>query len=130
MISKEIPITEEIIKKIKSLTNGFHTIIDIRPTDNVDLYNIDYVEVNFWKDNPPEFRYSTLTNINLKSEVRDMKIEYLLKYVDIESVSREYDKGLNFKEIGLIFNLSASKIYRVLKSNNLIKNKRNDTNIG
>jgi len=52
------------------------------------------------------------------------------KYVDIESVSREYDKGLNFKEIGLIFNLSASKIYRVLKSNNLIKNKRNDTNIG
>jgi len=78
MISKEIPITEEIIKKVKSLTNGFHTIIDIRPTDNVDLYNIDYVEVNFWKDNPPEFRYSTLTNINLKSEVRDMKIEYLL----------------------------------------------------
>lgn len=78
MISKEIPITEEIIKKVKSLTNGFHTIIDIRPTDNVDLYDIDYVQVNFWNDMPPEFRYSTLVKVNLKSEVRDMKIEYLL----------------------------------------------------
>jgi len=78
MISREIPVTEAIIEKVKSKSNGFHSILDIRPTDNIDLYNIDYLEVIYWKDNPPEFRYSTLTNINLKSDVRDMKIEYLL----------------------------------------------------
>jgi hypothetical protein len=78
MISREIPVTEAIIEKVKSKSNGFHSILDIRPTDNIDLYNIDYLEVIYWKDNPPEFRYSTLTNVNLKSDVRDMKIEYLL----------------------------------------------------
>jgi hypothetical protein len=78
MISREIPVTDVIIEKVKSKSNGFHSILDIRPTDNIDLYNIDYLEVIYWKDNPPEFRYSTLTNVNLKSDVRDMKIEYLL----------------------------------------------------
>lgn len=78
MISREMPVTEAIIEKVKSKSNGFHSILDIRPTDNIDLYNIDYLEVIYWKDNPPEFRYSTLTNVNLKSDVRDMKIEYLL----------------------------------------------------
>jgi hypothetical protein len=78
MISREIPVTDAIIEKVKSKSNGFHSILDIRPTDNIDLYNIDYLEVIYWKDNPPEFRYSTLTNVNLKSDVRDMKIEYLL----------------------------------------------------
>lgn len=78
MISREIPVTDVIIEKVKSKSNDFHSILDIRPTDNIDLYNIDYLEVIYWKDNPPEFRYSTLTNVNLKSDVRDMKIEYLL----------------------------------------------------
>jgi hypothetical protein len=77
-INREIPVTDAIIEKVKSKSNGFHSILDIRPTDDIDLYNIDYLEVIYWKDNPPEFRYSTLTNVNLKSEVRDMKIEYLL----------------------------------------------------
>jgi hypothetical protein len=78
MISREIPVTDVIIEKVKSKSNGFHSIIDIRPTDNIDLYNIDYLEIIYYKDNAPEFRYSTLTNVNLKSDVRDMKIDYLL----------------------------------------------------
>lgn len=33
IISREIPVTESIIENVKSLTSGFHSIIDIRPTD-------------------------------------------------------------------------------------------------
>lgn len=91
MISREIPITESIIEKVKSLTSGFHSIIDIRPTDNIDLYNIDYVAINYYKNEAPEFRYNTLPNVNLRLEVRDMKIEFLLKSepepeFDVESI--------------------------------------------
>jgi hypothetical protein len=90
-INREIPVTDAIIEKVKSKSNGFHSILDIRPTDDIDLYNIDYLEVVYWKDNPPEFRYSTLTNVNLKSDVRDMKIEFLLNSepepdFDVESI--------------------------------------------
>ena len=91
MISKEIPVTESIIEKVKSLTSGFHSIIDIRPTDNIDLYNIDYVAIDYYKNEAPEFRYNTLPNVNLRLEVRDMKIEFLLKSepepeFDVESI--------------------------------------------
>jgi hypothetical protein len=73
----EIPITDKIINKIKTLIE-FHSIIDIRPTEIVDEYNIDYIHINYWKNNAPEFRYNTLTKVNLKSEIRDMKIDLLL----------------------------------------------------
>ncbi len=48
IISREIPVTESIIENVKSLTSGFHSIIDIRPTDKIDLYNIDYVAITVW----------------------------------------------------------------------------------
>ena len=90
-ISREIPVTESIIEKVKSLTSGFHSIIDIRPTDNIDLYNIDYVAITYWQNDAPEFRYNTLPNVNLRLEIRDMKIEFLLNSepepeFDVESI--------------------------------------------
>jgi hypothetical protein len=90
-ISREIPVTESIIEKMKSLTTGFHSIIDIRPTDNIDLYNIDYVAITYWQNESPEFRYNTQSNVNLRLEVRDMKIEFLLNSepepdFDVESI--------------------------------------------
>lgn len=90
-MNREIPVSEEIIKKVKSLTNGFHSIIDIRPTNVEHEYDIDYVQINYWKDQAPEFRYSTLCRINLRSELRDMKIEFLLNSepepeFDVESI--------------------------------------------
>jgi hypothetical protein len=91
MISREIPVTESIIEKVKSLTTGFHSIIDIIPTDSIDLYNIDYVAITYCNNEAPEFRYNTLSNVNLKLEIRDMKIDYLLNSetepdLDIESI--------------------------------------------
>jgi len=42
------------------------------------------------------------------------------KKIDIEKVKEEYEKGLSYEEVGIIFNLSASKIYRELKKNGLL----------
>jgi hypothetical protein len=65
------------------IDKGFHSIIDIKLNEN-SLYSIDYIQVNFHKDCAPEFRYSTLLNVDLKSELRDTKIESLLKAEPIE----------------------------------------------
>lgn len=46
------------------------------------------------------------------------------KFIDMDILISEYYKGLSFREIGEIMNLSESKIYRTLRDNNLIKNKR------
>lgn len=74
----EIPITQQIIDKLKTLINDFDSIVDIRPTDNIEEYDVDYIAITYWKNTAPEFRYNTQKRLNLKSEMRDMKIDILL----------------------------------------------------
>ena len=44
-----------------------------------------------------------------------------IKEIDIEKLKNEYDKNQSYEYLSKIFNLSKSKIYRTLKSNNLLK---------
>lgn len=44
-----------------------------------------------------------------------------IKEIDIEKLKIEYDKNPSYEDLSKIFNLSKSKIYRTLKSNNLLK---------
>jgi hypothetical protein len=52
------------------------------------------------------------------------RAEKNFKFIDMDILIENYDNGLSFKQIGDKMNLSASKIYRTLRDNNLIKNKR------
>jgi hypothetical protein len=52
------------------------------------------------------------------------RAEKNFKFIDMNILIEEYDKGLSFKQIGELMNLSESKIYRTLRDNNLIKNRR------
>jgi hypothetical protein len=47
-----------------------------------------------------------------------------IKEIDIERLKMEYDKNPSYEYLSEIFNLSKSKIYRTLKSNNLLKYRR------
>lgn len=44
-----------------------------------------------------------------------------IKEINIERLEIEYDKNPSYEHLSKIFNLSKSKIYRTLKSNNLLK---------
>lgn len=47
------------------------------------------------------------------------------KEIDIDFVKEQYENGLKYSEIGLLLGLSASKVYRTLKINNLIAKSKN-----
>lgn len=92
----EIPITQEIIDRVKPLATGFHSIIDIRSTNIPNEYSVDYVSIRYWQSMAPEFRYDTICKIDIRSALRDAKIKGLMKaskkrvydecYFDVESL--------------------------------------------
>jgi hypothetical protein len=53
-------------------------------------------------------------------ETINKRVDLVYKSIDINKIKDEYDKGLSYEEIGEIFNLSRSKIYRELKKNKLL----------
>lgn len=68
-----------IEQRIKDLDNSFHSLIGIRKVYNSDNdYLVDYVAIIYYDNMHPEFRYNTIT-LNLKAELRDIKIQKLIK---------------------------------------------------
>ena len=66
---------------------------------------------------------NSLIGIKQSSETINKRAISNFKDIDIIKLKEEYDKMLTYAELGLLFNLSASKIYRTLKQNNLLNNK-------
>lgn len=54
----------------------------------------------------------------------DKRVEKNTKSVDIDFIKNKYLEGLNYKQIGDLVGLSASKIYKTLRNNKLILNKK------
>lgn len=78
----------------------------------------------------------TKEKIRIKNSGKKQPIDQVLKraekntkYIDIGKLKLEYDRGLSYSEIGKLFNLSASKIYKEIKKNNLIKREVTDYGI-
>lgn len=68
-----------IDERLKKSDSSFHSLIGVRKVNNSDEeYLVDYVAIIYWKTMKPEFRYNTIT-LNLKAELRDIKIQKLIK---------------------------------------------------
>ena len=71
----------ELNQYIKEQIINCHKVVDIRPWDN-DIYRIEYIEKNrSWSGRrPPVFTIKS-TNLNLKVQIRDYKIQELLNSI-------------------------------------------------
>ncbi len=107
----ELPITDEIISKIQELATGLHSIIGIKATNTPYLYNIDYIGITYWENYAPEFKYNTLFNVNLQSEIRDMKIKTIMSTKP--RVNKDFDVET------LIYTPAQLEILKKLRSNSI-----------
>ena len=59
-----------------------------------------------------------------KKEHIEKRAKSCIKEIDVDRLKEEYDKNPSYEDLSKIFNLSKSKIYRTLKTNNLLKYRR------
>lgn len=67
----------KILKIVKNRDKNAHSIIGIRPIEGYEYY-IDYASIEFYQNYSPKFSYDSL-RLNLKEEIRDFKINEVLK---------------------------------------------------
>lgn len=71
----------ELNQYIKEQIINCHKVVDIRPWDN-DIYRVEFIEkTQSWTGRRPPIFTIKSTNLNLKVQIRDYKIQELLKSV-------------------------------------------------